>query len=343
MTDRDHAEQGGSMTAVVTTGVGGYERLAVTQLPVPVPGEGKVLLQVLAAGVNNTDINTRTGWYGDGGWNARTPFPLIQGADACARVVCVGPGAGTGTAVVGSQVLVRPCCTSAESGESRWLGSDSDGAFAQYLVVPRSEVFPVRSGWSDAELATIPCAYGTAENMLERAGVTGGQRVLVTGASGGVGSAAVQLAVRRGAEVVAVAGPAKQNRVRTLGATTVLGRDDDPRTAVGARSVDVIVDNVAGDGFPALLEVLVRGGTYVTSGAIAGAQVALDLRTLYLNDLRLLGCTGWEESVFANLVSYIEKDEIRPLLAGTFPLRDIEAAQRQFLTKEHVGSYVLIP
>ncbi|MGB3257755.1 MAG: zinc-binding dehydrogenase, partial [Ornithinimicrobium sp.] len=309
-----------TMMAIVTEGVGDYDQLVAREVPRPEPGPGEVLLRVLAAGVNNTEINTRKGWYSasvttgtedtstdaaesaartDGGWNAATPFPLIQGADCCGRVVAVGPGGDEG--LVDARVLVRSCMRTngfgatdqdtsepnaahpdegaADAMETRWLGSDFDGAFAQFVVVPASEVFTVDCDWTDAELATIPCAYGTAENMIQRAGVHRGSTVLVPGASGGVGSALVQLLKRRGATVIGVASEAKHERVLTLGADRVLGRNADVVEALGQRSIDVVIDNVAGDGFPAMLTVLRRGGTYVSSGAIGGPAVDLDLRT----------------------------------------------------------------
>jgi len=354
-----------TMKAVVTSGNGGLDMLAYRDVPVPRPGPGEVLLQVLAAGVNNTEINTRLGWYSasvtagtqsvaeageedapaadDGGWSAPTPFPLIQGTDCCGRVVEVGPG-GDDTHV-GRRVLVRPCMRpwGFASMESIWMASDFDGAFAQFVKVPASEVFAVESDLSDVELGAIPCAYGTAENMLHRAGVAGAEHVVVTGASGGVGSAAVQLARRRGAAVTAVVGRAKWKQVRALGADRVIDRDDDIVAALGERTVDVVVDNVSGPAFGALLEVLKTGGSYVSSGAIAGPLVAFDKRTFYLKDLTLIGCTAWDEPVFPALVSYIERGEVRPLVAGTFPLQRIADAQRAFLEKRHVGNYVLIP
>jgi NADPH:quinone reductase-like Zn-dependent oxidoreductase len=224
-----------------------------------------------------------------------------------------------------------------------WLGSDFDGAFAEFVKVPATEVFAIDCPWSDAELGTIPCAYGTAENMLHRSGVGRGDHVLISGASGGVGSAAVQLAKRRGATVTAIAARAKHRDVLAIGADRVLDRDDDPRALLGSDSVDVVVDNVAGAGFGGVLAVLKRGGRYVSSGAIAGPIVALDMRTFYLKDLRLIGCTAWDEPVFPNLIGYIERGEIRPLLAATFPLDRIADAQRAFLTKRHVGKIVLMP
>ena len=224
-----------------------------------------------------------------------------------------------------------------------WMASDFDGAFAQFVKVPAKEVFPVKCDWSDAELGTIPCAYGTAENMIHRAGVKKGDRVLVAGASGGVGSAVVQLAVRRGAVVIAIAGKAKMDRVRSLGVDSVIARGDDIVACLGEKSVDVVVDNVGGPAFPQMLKVLKRGGKFVSSGAIGGPLVSLDMRDFYLKDLTLIGCTAWDEPVFPNLISYIEKNEIKPLLDKTFPLEQIADAQREFMKKKHFGKFVLIP
>lgn len=353
------------MKAVVTTGNGGYDRLVWSDVPVPEPGPGEVLLRVLAAGVNNTEINTRLGWYSssvttatntaatieeeqptqkaDGGWNQATPFPFIQGTDCCGRVVAAA--ADVDPSLIGRRVLVRACMRPQGFGsmDNVWMGSDFDGAFAEYVKVPAGEVFEVRCDWTDVELATIPCAYGTAENMLHRCDAAAGEHVLVAGASGGVGSAAVQLAKRRGATVTAIASSSKAEQVLAIGADRVIDRDADVVALLGEESVDLVVDNVGGPHFGAMLQVLRRGGRYTSSGAIGGPIVSLDLRTMYLKDITLVGCTGWDEPVFPNLVGYIERGEIRPLVAGTFPLEQIADAQRQFLEKRHVGKLVLIP
>lgn len=365
MNKTDATGRAGTMTAVVTTGHGGYDKLEIREVPIPVPGPGEVLLRVLAAGVNNTEINTRLGWYSssvttdtggaaadqqsdaeqkaDGGWNAATPFPLIQGTDCCGRVVQARDAAGE--ALIGRRVLVRACMrpNGYEVMDNIWMASDFDGAFAEYVKVPAAEVFAVNCDWTDAELATIPCAYGTAENMVHRAGISAGDLVLVAGASGGVGSATVQLAKRRGAKVAAITSASKAEVLRDLGADIVVGREGDLIAALGESTVDVVVDNVAGPGFSAMLKVLKRGGRYVSSGAIAGPIVALDMRDMYLKDITLIGCTAWDEPVFPNLITYIERGEIRPILARTFPLEQIVAAQQAFMEKTHFGNFVLIP
>jgi NADPH:quinone reductase-like Zn-dependent oxidoreductase len=330
------------MKAMVTTGHGGYDQLVYRDVPVPSLQEGEVLLQVLAAGMNNTDINTRVGWYG-AGWSGATPFPLIQGADCCGRVVSIA--AGVARPALGQRVLVRSCMRVDGFGnmDTRWLGTDFEGAFAQYLKAPAAEVFAVNSDWSDVELASLPCAWGTAENMLHRAGVAQGEQVWVTGASGGVGSAVVQLALRRGARVTAITSHDKRVDVEKLGAHTVLCREDGSGAWAGLPPADVVVDNVGGAGFAYLLKALRRGGRYVSSGAIAGADVALDMRDFYLKDITLIGCTAWDAPVFPNLIGYVERNEIRPVVAATYPLQDMALAQQAFLEKRHTGNLVLVP
>ena len=348
----------GYMGAVLLKGHGGTEQLEYREdVPVPLPAAGEVLIRIRAAALNNTDINTRIGWYSksvtagtgsagmadsqaaDTGWaGTAVSFPRIQGADACGYVAAVGPG--VTAARIGERVLVdpvlRPAC-----GAPLYFGSDTPGAFAEFAVVPARNACVVRSNLSDIELASFPCAYTAAENMLARAAVAAGERVLVTGASGGVGSAAVQLARRRGASVVAVAGAAKSAAIEALGAARVLPRAADLLRELGRESLDVIIDVVGGDRFAQLLEVLARTGRYAVAGAIAGPLVELDLRTLYLKDLRLLGCTIPEATVFANLIGYIERGEIHPVISATYPLSEIAAAQTDFMEKSHVGKIVL--
>ena len=354
------------MAAVLLTGHGGVEVLEYREdVPVPHPDAGEVLIKVGAAGVNNTDINTRIGWYSkkvseatneggsegfddvdddDATWSGvPMTFPRIQGADCCGKIVAVGDGVDPARA--GERVIVRNMLRTYvqyRPFECWTFGSECDGGFAQYAKAPSRETHKVDCDWTDAELASIPCAYSTAENMLHRAGV-GAETVLVTGASGGVGSAAVQLAKRRGARVIGVASAPKADEVRSAGADKVVDRNADLVKAVGRNTVDVVIDLVAGDGWPPLLETLKVGGRYATAGAIAGPLVELDVRTLYLKDLTFYGCTFQEDEVFENLVSYIERGEIRPLVSKTFPLSQIAQAQEEFLAKRFTGKLVLLP
>lgn len=339
------------MRGVWLTGHGGPEVLELRDdIHRPVPGPRDVLIQVSAAAVNNTDINTRLAWYskhggdsGDASWTGESiHFPRIQGIDVCGRIVEVGEGVSTDR--IGERVLVEPCLW--ESGgrelEQPWfLGSECDGGFAEYVAVASRHAYQVQSELDDVGLASFPCSYSTAENLLQRAGVHDGERVLITGASGGVGSAAVQLAAMRGAEVIAVTSPGKAGRLRGLGASRTVMRDEDLVVTLGIDSVDVVIDLVAGRGFGALLDVLRPRGRYAVSGAIAGPLVELDVRTLYLKDLSLFGCTVLDPGVFASLVQYIEEGRIAPLVAQTFPLEQIADAQAAFMEKDFVGKLVL--
>jgi NADPH:quinone reductase-like Zn-dependent oxidoreductase len=331
------------MKAVLTMGNGGFEQLVYCDVPMPKLGEGEVLVKVLAAGVNNTEINTRIGWYSGGGWHIPTPFPFIQGTDCCGVVTQVAHS--HDSHLLEQRVLIRSCMRphGFDNMINIWMGSDFNGAFAQYVKVPANEVFPINSSWTDAELGSIPCSYGSAENMVQRARVQAGDHVLVAGASGGVGSAVVQLAKIRGARVTAIAGAAKIDHVRALGADHVVDRECDLVNELGEESVDVVIDNVGGPHFAGELVTLKRGGRYASSGAIGGPMVDLDLRTMYLKDVTLIGCTAWDEPVFPSLISYIETNALRPLVAKTFALSEIVTAQQEFLEKNHVGKFVLIP
>ena len=356
-----------TMRAAVLMGNGGPEVLEVrTDVPVPIPGTDEVLIEVAACGMNNTDINTRVGWYsrsvtsgtsGQGFAEARTDdatwgrgglrFPRIQGADIAGRVVAVG--APEWRDLLSRRVLVDPWIRDVDEpgdgDKAGYLGSERDGGFASYCAVPARNVHPVETELSDVELASFACSWSTAEHMLHRVDLRPGQSIAVPGASGGVGTALVQLAKRRGARVIAVAGPSKVTQVRALGADAVVARDteDVPAAVVAANGgpLSVVADVVGGNDFGGWLDALTRRGRYVTSGAIAGPLVALDLRMLYLNDLELYGATVFEPRIFADLVGYVQTGEVRPIVAGTYPLEEIHAAQAAFERKEHVGSLVI--
>jgi NADPH:quinone reductase-like Zn-dependent oxidoreductase len=339
------------MYGVVLNGHGGSEMLEWRDnLEVPLPGKNDVVVRVGAAGVNNTDINTRTAWYskgdakaGDATWSG-TPltFPRIQGADVCGKIIAVGKA--VDTARIGERILIEPCIREAngETLETPWyFGSECDGGFAQYTRVASRHAYAIDSDLTDVELASFPCSYSTAENMLTRAKVCKDETILVTGASGGVGSATVQLAQARGANIIAITSASKAKILTELGALKTLDRDDDLVSEIGANTIDVVIDLVAGPKWPSLLDLLRPGGRYVVAGAIGGPIVELDVRTLYLKDLSFFGCTVLEPQVFGNLIGRIERKEIMSLVAETYPLREIIAAQKAFGEKGYVGKIVL--
>ena len=354
-----------TMTAVCLTGIGGPEKLVYrSDMPVPKPGSGQVLIHVGAAGVNNTDINTRIGWYSksvkgatsdegktgtpgedpddDGTWRREgMKFPRIQGADVCGKIVAVGTGVDESR--IGERILIDPCPRPEKLEDLAYFGSECDGGFAQFTMTEAKNAHTITNDMTDAELATFPCSYSTAENLLTRSRCSASDVVLVTGSSGGVGSAAVQLAKVRGAKVIAVCGASKAEKIKSLGVDQVVDRDADLAQVLGSESVSLVIDLVGGPKWPTLLDVLVRGGRYATAGAIAGPLVELDLRTLYLKDLTLVGCTGLDEGVFQHLVRLINDRKVQPLLCASYPLVEISKAQEDFLKKTHVGKLVLLP
>lgn len=354
------------MKAMVLTGHGGLDKYEWHEdWPVPRPGPMEILIKVGACGLNNTDVNTRAGWYSkavteattggayeevgenDPTWGgAPVDFPRIQGADAVGRVVAVGEG--VDRAILGKRVMtngwLRDWDDPDNKEKARYFGSEVDGGFAEYTKIDVRSAAVVESELTDAELATFSCSYSTAEGMLTRAGVTEADTVLVTGASGGVGGGLVQLAKLRGARVIGMASETKHAAVADLGADVLLPRSpDDLAAALGHERVSVVADVVGGPIFPQLIDCLVRGGRYVTSGAIAGPIVSLDLRTLYLHDLTLYGSTVIDTDVFPRLVRYIEEGKVKPVLAATYPLEQLREAQQAFIDKKHVGNIVVVP
>ena len=355
-----------TMRAMVTIGHGGLDQLVFhDDWPRPEPAAGEVLVKVGACGLNNTDVNTRSGWYsktvqdattGDGydevgsedpSWGgAPVIFPRIQGADVCGEIVAVGEG--VSETRIGERVItdnwLRDEHDPLDKNKTGYFGSERDGGFAEYTTLPSRNALAIQSDYSDAELATFSCSYSTAEGMLTRAQVTEADTVLVTGASGGVGSALVQLAKLRGARVIALASEAKYDDVTALGADRVLPRAPDHlKSALGDDKITVVADIVGGDYWPHLIDCLERGGRYTCSGAIAGPMVTLDLRTFYLRDLTFTGSTVIDLDVTPRLVGYIESGAIKPALAATYPLEELREAQSAFIAKKHTGNIVVCP
>lgn len=356
------------MRAVVLMGHGGLDQLHYREdWPTPQPGDDDVIIKVEACGLNNTDVNTRSGWYSkavsdattggayeevdesDPTWGgAPITFPRIQGADVCGRVVVVGKNADP--ELIGKRVItdnwLRDWNDPDNKDKTGYFGSECDGGYAEYTCIDHRHVGVVNCDWSSAELATLSCSYSTAEGMLARSNVRNGDIVLVAGASGGVGSALIQLAKRRNATVIALASEAKHQAVLDVGADYVLPRNPDNLAAalsalIGRATVSVVADIVGGPYFGSLIDVLERGGRYTCSGAIAGPIVELDLRTFYLRDLTFTGSTVLPTHVFGDLIGYIERGEIKPLLAAKYPLKDLAEAQQAFIDKTHTGNIVV--
>ena len=344
----------GTMRAMVLTGFGSYDTLHYRpDIPVPRPADDEVLVKVAACGINNTDIWTREGAYGTGensGWRGDAfEFPRIQGADIVGRIVDVGGNVPRER--LGARVMVNPTLyAGAGNGlfEAAYIGSERDGGFAEFACVPSANAHAIDSPLSDPELATFMTAYLTAEHMLNRAEVTTDETVLITGASGGVGSALVQLARLRGARVIAVIGRGKEGPLGGLGVDCIIFRGtadylEAIQRQLPSSTVDVVADIVGGNQVPHLLELLRAGGRYVTAGAIAGPMVTIDWRKLYLKHLTVLGSTMGTQQESKQIVAYVASGRLKPLLAGSYPLGQLVQAQKDFKKKAHFGKLVVVP
>lgn len=346
-----------TMTAAVLTGHGGLDAIQVRHdVPAPRPGAGEVVVRVAAAAVNNTDVWTRQGAYGLpgrpqalAGWRGRVDFPRVQGGDIAGTVA--GIGAGVDAALLGRRVLVDPALYEHDGPAANLvgvLGSEADGGFAEYVAVAASRAHDMTgSPLSDEQLACLPISYGTAMGMLERGGVTAGETVLVTGASGGVGYALVQLAAGRGAHVVAVTTRAKSDLVREAGAAALIHRDTDDLAAAVARAapagMDAVADVVGGQTMTGLLPQVRDGGRWIVAGALGGPVVELDLRRLYLRTITLIGSSMHTPAHFSRLAQAARRGQVVPRIAARYALADIHAAQREFLQRNHTGKIVLVP
>ncbi|MDN5598989.1 MAG: alcohol dehydrogenase family protein [Brachybacterium sp.] len=350
-----------TMQAMRLMGHGDLDQLVHTrEARTPDPAPGEVLIDVHACGMNNTDIWVREGAYGSetdpseiSSWRrgrSTLTFPRIQGADIVGRIVEVGGGVNRER--IGQRVMVDFSLYHRPEGDESladidYIGHGRDGGYAEYVAVPVTNAYEVTADISDAGLATFCCAYLTAEQMLDRARLAEGENILITGASGGVGSALIQLARVRGAIPFAVTSAGKEQALRDIGAEDVVLRGGDDLVGEVARTVggpvDVVADLVAGEMFNDLLRILRPEGRYTTAGAIGGPVVQLDLRTLYLKHLELHGSSQGTRTAFRRLVGYIETGQIRPLLDRTFRLSDLHEAQRTFMGKSYIGKLVVVP
>jgi len=341
-----------TMRAVQLTQHGGPEVLRVTEVATPTLGANEVLAKVSAAALNNTDLWTREGEYGlpgpRAGWRGPLDFPRIQGADVAGHVVAVGEG--VDASILGSRVVIDPAIYDADEPDANitgLMGSERDGGYAEYVIAPTDRIHDVtESPLSDDQLAALPISYGTALGMIERGRLQSGETVLVSGASGGVGVALVQLARARGARVIAISSGSKIQAVLDAGADVVVDRATDVPQQVRAAApdgIDVVLDVVAGDLVHDGLPLLRKAGRWVVAGALGGHTIGFDVRDLYLHNLQLIGSTMHTPEHFELLMGMARRSEIVPLVAATFPLAQAAEAQEELARRAHVGKIVLRP
>jgi NADPH:quinone reductase-like Zn-dependent oxidoreductase len=361
------------MAGVLLTGHGGLDRLEYrADLPVPTPGPGEVLVEVTATAKNNTDRKVREGLYptdrddrvtsfqmGDA---PTLSFPRIQGADVVGRVAGTGPG--VDPARIGARGLLDFNIYADPRADLNlvpdYFGHGRDGGFAEYIAVPSDRFHAVApTGIADAELASLGmCSYQTAFRMLNAAGVGAGENVLVTGASGGVGTALIQLCRLLGAVPHAVSSPGKEAALTALGAETVIDRSgvtDWPAAverATGGAVIDAVMDLVGGRLTNPLIDVMTRRMSARRSyprlsiaGASAGNVTEILWTKIYLNQVQIFGVSHGTRAEAERLMGWISEGALRPVLHRTFRLSDIHAAERYFMDRDadFVGKIVIVP
>lgn len=362
-----------TMSAVLLTGHGGPDRLELRDdVAVPTPAPGEVLVEVTATAKNNTDRKAREGLYPTKdatdttsfaiGGSPTLAFPRIQGADIVGRVAAVGPG--VDAARIGERGLLD---FNIYAGDERdinlmpdYYGHGADGGFAEYVAVPADQFHAVDNpALADAELAAMGmCSYQTAYHMLTQAQVGAGDRVLVTGASGGVGTALIQLCRIIGAVPYALSTADKRDALLALGAAHVFDRHESGdlvgavREATGGAPLDAVMDLVGGTSTARFIEAMTFDMARRTSYprlSIAGASednVSTLLWTvIYLYQVRIFGVSHGTRAEAEQLVAWIRQGRLRPVLHGTFRLSEIHACEHYFVNRArgYLGKIVVVP
>jgi len=327
-------------------GVGGlrYE----TDFPDPAPGAGDVVVRVRAAALNYHDMFTRRGMPG-----IKIPMPAIMGLDVAGEIAAVGPEVAGWR--VGNRVLGDPI----NRVEGGLVGETVHGGLAEYCRLREHQLVKIPDGVGFEEAAALPCAYGTARRMMFTNGrVTAGEKVLILGASGGVGVCCVQLAKLAGATVIAATGSAeKADALRGLGADDTINymqedfvqeiyaRYGKParRGAGSDRGVDVVVNYTGGDTWTRSLRVLRLGGRLLTCGATAGYDPAEDIRFIWTFELQILGSNGWAREDIAALLDMVRAGRLKAVVDATYPLERAAEALARLEDRRVFGKLVIVP
>ena len=316
--------------------------------PDPVAGEGDVVLRVRAASLNYHDVFTRRGMPG-----IRIAMPAIMGLDVAGEVAALGTG------VTGWQIGDRVVGDPINRVEGGLTGETVHGGLAEYCRLRAHQLVRIPDGVSFAAAAALPCAYGTARRMMFTNGhVSAGEKVLVLGASGGVGVCVVQLAKLAGATVIAAtSSDEKAARLRDLGADHIIdyaAKDFVPqvydlcgkpaRRGPGSdKGVDVVVNYTGGDTWTKSLRVLKVGGRLLTCGATAGYDPPEDIRYIWTFELKILGSNGWARDDIAALLGMVEAGQLKAVIDETFPLAEAPAALARLEERRVFGKLVVTP
>jgi NADPH:quinone reductase-like Zn-dependent oxidoreductase len=341
------------MRAAIFDEHGGPEVVRVRDdIPIPEPGPGEVRLRVGASGMNHLDLWVRRGLP------IETTMPHIGGSDIAGTVEALGRGVDGWS--VGQRVVVNPSlwcgeCEWCQGGEEplcveyRILGEHTQGGFAEFAVVPARNLYGIPDHFDFERAAAAPLVFLTAwRGLVTRAGLRAGESVLITGASGGVATAAIQIAKRLGATVHAVTSTPWVERVYGLGADVVYDRTESDYGrelwhATGKRGVDVVFDSVGEATFRQNLRSLARLGRLVVYGATTGPKGELDLRLMFWKQLQILGTTMSNQAEFRRVMDRVCRGELEPLVDVAWPLERAREAHERLERGEAFGNIVLVP
>jgi NADPH:quinone reductase-like Zn-dependent oxidoreductase len=341
------------MRAAIFSEHGGPEVVRLADVPKPEPGPGQVRIEVRASAMNHLDLWVRRGIP------IETTMPHIGGSDVAGVVDAVGPG--VDPSLVGTRMVADPALDYEwylDEGQGpafpqrsfRLLGEHVDGGFAEYALAPTRNLVQLPDDFGFEQAAAAGLVFVTAwHGLLARSRLRAGERVLVTGASGGVGSAAVQVAHLAGAHVFAVtSGPANVERVRALGADVVYDRleVDFSREVwkdTHKKGVHVLIDSVGPAIWEQNLRSLAVGGRLVTYGATSGAQAQLDLRRVFWRQLSVLGSTMGTPSEYREVMRLVFERRLEPVIHAVMPLAHARAAHEMLEAGDVFGKLVLLP
>ena len=337
------------MRAVCLHEHGGIDALTLeTQFPDPAAGDGQVVVRVRATSLNYHDVFTCKGMPG-----IKVPLPMIIGLDVAGEIVEVGPGVDGWS--VGDRVLVNPLDPS--DPRKGLMGEMLHGGTAELCLVDEARLLRIPGAVSFEQAAALPVAYGSAHRMLITHGkLAAGERVLILGASGGVGSCCVLLAKLAGAEVVACGSTEdKLQALRDWGADHVVNyREADfvqeiwrsfgkPHRRTHDGGVDMVVNFTGGDSWVKSLKCLRRGGRMVTCGATAGYDPATDLRYIWSYELQILGSNSWTPDDLDRLLALIDEGRLKPVIDTVLPLEQTREGVRLLRDREVIGKVVIAP
>ena len=341
------------MRAAVFEDFGGPGVVEIRKVPVPEPGPGQVRLKVDAAAMNHLDLWVRRGLP------IETPMPHIGGSDIAGVVDAVGAGAES--VPLGTRVAVDPSLgyrwyDGQDRGDSfdeppfRIIGEHTQGGFAEYAVVPAENLLEIPGDFPATEAAAAGLVFVTAwRALIKRGRLRAGERVLITGASGGVGTAAVQIARRAGAKVFAVTGGVENvTRTKALGADIVYDRHEVDFSREVWRDtykegVHVVFDTVGEEIWPKCLRALSKGGRLVTSGATTGSRGVTELRLVFWKQLEILGSTMGTPTEYREVMRLVFDGVFDPVIQEVMPLSDARRAHEILEAGKIFGKLVLVP